>query len=137
MDIIGTIIMDLPLQEGVSKSGNNWKKKEWVLETKDNFPKKVKFHVFGERRVAELNFEIGKTYRIGVDIESREFNGRWYTDVNALNATLLEEGMMGGTGISASPMPPFGQPESSVSNPQSTVQDPFGSSSNDTDDLPF
>lgn len=137
MEIEGTIIMDLPLQEGIAKStGNPWKKKEWVLETAGAYPRKVKFHVFGERRVAELNFEIGKAYRISIDIESRDFNGRWYTDVSAYAATPLDA--VPGMGMAAAPAPstasaaPFGQPAA----PAAPMEDPF-SGGNDVDDLPF
>lgn len=156
MDIEGTIIMDLPLQEGIGKaSGKAWKKKEWVLETPGPYPRKVKFHVFGETRVNELKFEIGKAYRISFDLESREFNERWYTDVSAYAATPIEIGMM-----SAAPMgQPMGQPMGAQApgfapapgyaasqQPQAPMYgqpaapasaDPFAGESNETDDLPF
>ena len=44
MEIEGKIIRDLPLQEGVSRAGNPWKKKEWVLETFGQYPRQVCFH---------------------------------------------------------------------------------------------
>lgn len=130
--IEGTIIIDLPLQEGVSKTGNNWKKKEWVLETHSNFPRKVKFTVFGERRIAEMPFEMGKAYRLTIDLESREYNGRWYTDVNVLSAVPID---------SAMPMPgsapaPFGGQSAPASAPAAPV-DPFPGATDETDDLPF
>ena len=142
MDIEGVIIMDLPLQEGVSRTGNNWKKKEWVLETFSSFPRKIKFTVFGERRIAEMPLELGKSYRINVELESREFNGRWYTDVNAMSATPIESGMMGGSmpaqsAQQSAAMPPFGQPMASAAAPQDQGLDPLIGSSNETDDLPF
>lgn len=145
MDIEGTIIMDLPMQEGVGKaSGKAWKKKEWVLETLGTYPRKVKFHVFGENRVNDLRFEIGKAYRISFDLESREFNGRWYTDVSAYAATPIEGGMMGAmppaTQFTSQPQQPatgsqapmYGTPA-----PAETSADPFAGSADDNDDLPF
>ena len=48
MEISGRIIQVLPLQSGTSKTGNAWKKQEYVLETKDNYPRKVKFDFFAE-----------------------------------------------------------------------------------------
>lgn len=89
MEIEGMIIQDLGGVEGVSKAGNPWKKHEWVLETIGQFPRKVKFHVFGEK-ANTLVFEPGKSYAIQFDLESREFNGRWYTDVSAFAARPLE-----------------------------------------------
>ena len=141
MDIEGTIVMDLDLQEGISKAGNPWKKKEWVLETFGQYPKKVKFHVFGDQRIQALNFEIGKAYRISIDLESREFNGRWYTDVSAYASAPIEGGMPGAMGAPAaasSPAaPPFGTPSPAAPMTGEPMQDPFGSSANETDDLPF
>ena len=47
MEITGKIIAVLPEQSGVSKAGNEWKKQEYVLETHDQYPKKVCFQIFG------------------------------------------------------------------------------------------
>ena len=81
MEIEGKIILDLGLQSGISKAGNQWKKKEYVLETFGQYPKKVKFTVFGDR-VDTIDIQVGNSYVLSVDLESREFNERWYTDVN-------------------------------------------------------
>lgn len=90
MEIEGKIIFDLPMQSGTSRAGNEWKKKEWVLETFGQYPRKVKFDFFGDR--ADQNrLELGKCYRISYDIESREFNGRWYTDIRAFASQPIED----------------------------------------------
>lgn len=80
MEIYGKIIQKLPLASGTSKAGNAWRKQEYVLETVDNFPKKVLFHFFGDR-VDQYPAEEGDMVTVSFDLESREFNGRWYTDV--------------------------------------------------------
>ncbi len=85
MEINGKIIQFIGEQSGTSRAGNPWKKKEWVLETFGSYPRKVKFHVFGERADA-IVFEVGKNYTVSCDVESREFNGKWYTDVNVFAA---------------------------------------------------
>lgn len=85
MELKGKIIQVLPQQSGVSKSGNAWKKQEYVLETLDSYPKKVKFDFFGDK-VDQFPLEIGNTVTISYDIESREFNGRWYTEIHAYKA---------------------------------------------------
>lgn len=81
MEIDGKIILDLGMQSGISKAGNQWKKKEWVLETFGQYPRKVKFHVFGDK-ADTMNIEVGNSYTLSVDVESREFNDRWYTDIS-------------------------------------------------------
>lgn len=122
--------MDLPMQSGVSKAGNAWKKKEWVMETNTNsqYPRKVKFHVFGDR-AETLKFEIGKTYRVSFDLESREFNGRWYTDVSVYAMTPVEAGAPAGGAFPQQPAaaaPAFDAPAA-----------PFAAPANEQDDLPF
>ena len=91
MEIEGLIISDLGPKDGVSKVGKPWKKHEWLLETSGQYPRKVKFTVFGDR-TETITFECGKRYVIQVDVESREYNGNWYTDLTAYNYRLLEEG---------------------------------------------
>lgn len=87
MEIKGKIIQVLPPQSGMSKSGNAWRKQEYVLETLDSYPKQVKFDLFGDR-VDQYPMGIGDIVTISYDIESREFNGRWYTDIHAYKATV-------------------------------------------------
>lgn len=85
MDIEGRLIIDLGITSGTSKAGNPWKKRECVIETFGQYPRKVKFHIFGDR-VDTIRLEQGKDYRLSFDLESREFNGRWYTDVSVFRA---------------------------------------------------
>lgn len=85
MDIKGKIIQKMELQSGVSKAGNQWKKQEYVLETMDSYPRKVKFDFFGER-ADQYPLEVGDVITLSYDIESREFNGRWYTDIRGFKA---------------------------------------------------
>lgn len=116
MEIEGKIILDLPLQSGTSKAGNPWKKKEWVLETFGNYPKKVKVQAFGDR-VDNLRIEPGKDYRLGVDLESREFNGRWYTDVSVFSAQELvqQQQPQFQQPYGADPQAAYGQPQAPAS----------------------
>ena len=51
MEVVGKIIQVLPLQEGVGRNGNPWKLQGYVLETIENYPRKVHFEVFGEDRI--------------------------------------------------------------------------------------
>lgn len=81
MDLEARVIQFLGETSGTSKAGNLWKKKEWLVETFGQFSRKVKVQCFGDR--ADLiNMETGSDYVISFDLESREYNGRWYTDVN-------------------------------------------------------
>lgn len=137
MEISGKIIAVLPLQSGTSKAGRAWKKQEYVLETQDTYPRKVKFDFFGDR-VDQYPLAIGEDVTVSFDIESREFNGRWYTDIHGWKA---EKGVPQGVGgavpseqgfgpAPAAPAPGFGPAAAPAA-------DPFAAAPDATDDLPF
>lgn len=81
MEITGTVVSLLPLQTGQGKNGV-WKKQEFIMETPGQFPKKVCLSLWGEK-VDENRLNIGERITASINIESREYNGRWYTDVRA------------------------------------------------------
>ena len=83
MEITGKIIAVLPEVGGTSKSGNEWKKQEYVLETIDQYPKSVCFQMFGADRITQAAIQLGEVVTVFFDIESREYMGRWYTNINA------------------------------------------------------
>lgn len=140
-EIEGRIVLDLGLVEGVSKAGNNWRKHEWVLETQGMYPRRIHFSVWGDKNES-MNFEINQAYIISVDIESREYNGRWYTDVKAYSARPqgaeaqqpMQQG--GGAPIPPAPQGPSFGGQSGPSFGTPAQPDSFGASDN-TDDLPF
>ena len=83
MDIVGKIIQVLPLQEGISKTGNPWKSQSYILETQEQYPRKVCFEIFGEDRIKNNPCNVDDVVTVSFDIESREYNGRWYTSIRA------------------------------------------------------
>lgn len=80
MEVTGKIIVALPEFNGVSKAGNPWKKREYVLETLESYPRKVHFELFGEK-ADQFPLEVGQNVKLSFDIESREYNGRWFTTI--------------------------------------------------------
>lgn len=88
MEIKGTIIHALPEVSGTSKNGNPWKKREYVLENTDGqFPRKVAFTCFGDN-ADKIQLAVGQVVTIYFDIESREWNGRWFTDIRCWRADI-------------------------------------------------
>ena len=81
MEISGTITQLLPEKSGQSARGG-WRKQEYILETQGQYPKQVCFMVWGDK-IDEFGISEGQELLVSIDIESREFNGRWYTDVKA------------------------------------------------------
>lgn len=83
VDIKCKLIEKLQVETGSSARGP-WCKQNFVVETIESYPRKICMNVWGEDKVSELRaYNIGETLNISVNIESREFNGRWYTDVRA------------------------------------------------------
>ena len=99
MEIQGKIIQVLPLQTGEGKNGP-WKKQDFVIETESQYPKKVCISMWGDKIDDDLIQE-GNPVVASIDVESREYNGRWYTDVKAWKV----EGQSGGGAPSAPAAP--------------------------------
>lgn len=81
MQLTAKLVQLLPLQTGSGKNGE-WKKQDIIVETEGQFPKKVCISIWGDK-VAGNQLIIGNKLNISFDVESREYNGRWYTDVKA------------------------------------------------------
>ncbi len=84
MEIQGRIIMVAPEVGGTSKAGNQWRKQEYVIETMSQYPKKICFSLWGDR-IDQFAIQEGEDLTVQIDLESREYNGRWYTEVRAWN----------------------------------------------------
>jgi hypothetical protein len=82
MEITGKVVQKLQVESGMSKAGKEWKKQSIVIETPGEYPKKVCFTLWGNK-IDEVQLQEGETISAKIDIESREYNGRWYTDVKA------------------------------------------------------
>ena len=85
MNISGKVVQVLPIQTGTSKAGNPWQRQEFILEQGGQYPRKVCISLFGDN-VAKIP-QVGQDVMVSVDIDSREFNGRWYTEIKAWNIT--------------------------------------------------
>jgi len=81
MQLTAKLIQLLPLQSGTGKNGQ-WKKQDIIVETEATYPKKICVSIWGDK-IDASQLQPGNLLRIDFDVESREFNGRWYTDVKA------------------------------------------------------
>lgn len=84
LEIEGRLVRKLDVQSGRSARGD-WSKQEFIVEYQEgNFPSSVCFSVWGADKVRDMErFQIGDEIRISFNATSREFNGRWYTDLRA------------------------------------------------------
>ena len=97
---------------------------EYVLETQEQYPRKMCFNVFGSDKIAQFNIQAGEEMTVSFDINAREYNGRWYNDIRAWK---VERG-------SAAPQM---QTEAAIINAPKVEVPDFSKSANDPDDLPF
>ena len=144
MEVVGKIIQVLPAQEGVGRNGNPWKLQGYVLETFDQYPRKVHFEVFGEDRIKQNPCDIDQVVTVSFDIESREFNGRWYTSIRAWRIQQGDTTQVAAVPAAAPAQPaapaaaPISNQQSPINNEPQAAPDPFDASAGDgTSDLPF
>jgi len=81
MQLTAKLTQLLPIQTGTGKNGV-WKKQDIIVETEGQYPKKICISIWGDK-ISEAQLQIGNELKIDFDIESRDFNGRWYTDIKA------------------------------------------------------
>ncbi|MBR5856785.1 MAG: DUF3127 domain-containing protein [Bacteroidales bacterium] len=119
-------------EERGSSARGAWCKQNFIVETVESYPRKICMNVWGDEKVSELRaYNVGEILNISINIESREFNGRWYTDVRAWRIQRDSvPSAQGFNGVS-------GNNPSGVSAP---LSDPFigaGLDGEDEGDLPF
>lgn len=84
MEIIGKAIAALPVKSGVSqRTGEQWQSREYVIETQEQYPKKMCFEVFGTDKLKEFNIRNNDLIKVHFDITAREYNGKWYNSIRA------------------------------------------------------
>jgi hypothetical protein len=83
LEITGKLIQVLPEQTGAGKNGN-WVKQDFIIETAaEQYPKKICFSAWGDKMQILKTLNAGTQVNVAFDIESREFNGKWYTNLKA------------------------------------------------------
>jgi hypothetical protein len=81
MELQGTLKQILPIESGESKSGKTWQKQTIIVETQESYPKQIAVEV-SEKALSRLqDYSEGMTITCSINIESREYNGKWFTSV--------------------------------------------------------
>jgi hypothetical protein len=90
MQLTAKLVQLLPLQTGTGKNGE-WKKQDVIVETSGQYPKKVCISIWGDK-IDAGKLKVGNVLKIDFEVESREYNSRWYTDVKAWRVELQGAG---------------------------------------------
>ena len=129
MELQGKVIVVCEPRSGVSKStGNAWMTQDYVIETHEQFPKRMMFNVFGEDKIKQFNIQMGEELTVSFDIDARQWQDRWF---NSIRAWKVDR-------VGAQPAGPQPAPEAGVPFPPA---DQAASAQfiqgDDKDDLPF
>lgn len=133
MDISGKLSLHLPTQTGEGKNGT-WQKSGFVVDTStDKYPKKVCFTTWGDTIAQAQAFQVGEDIKVSFDLESREYQGKWYSDIKAWKI----ERSAGGTPNAASTIEQT--PQTNTPSDTTSSKNPPADSFTVTqdDDLPF
>ena len=145
-EITGKIIAVLPTRSGTSAKGTQWSSQTAVIETHEQYPKRVAFDVLGDK-ITEFNLQVGEEVTVSFDINAREFNGKWWNSVNAWK--VVREQVPAQSGYNANPQAgaqaaQAAQPSAAIGaanpmnprNPFPPAQQP-GAPAGKSDNLPF
>ena len=127
MEITGTLLTILPETRGESQRGP-WVRGGFVIETGGEYPRKVAFTTFGEERLAMIkSIALNTPVIVNFNPESREYEGRWYTDLRCTRVQTYVPGQMPPQtqGYGAwPPAPPAGMMGAPTGMPSGVVQQP-------------
>ncbi len=148
MELAGRVIAVLEARSGLAKStGNPWMTQDYVIETHEQFPRRMAFNVFGEDKIKQFNIQLGDEINVFFDINAREYQGRWYNDIRAWRVDHVTPGEVPAPGVAPAAQTFAGQPAGVASaQPQvasapaqpAATQAPVDFTEGDsTDDLPF
>lgn len=127
MELAGRVVAVLEPKGGTSRNGNEWKVQEYVIETHDQYPRRMCFDVFGDDKIKQFNIQVGEELNVSFDIDAREWQGRWFNSIRAWKVERVN--------ADAQQMPPMDAPFPPLNAAPAAPVD--FSSSDEKDDLPF
>lgn len=131
MDITGKIIAVLPERSGTSARGE-WKAQSFVVETKDQYPRKMVFDVFGAERLQRFNIKSDDEVTVFFDIDAHEYQGRWFNNIRAYDVNHLDAAAAQAAGQAAA-----ADPQTTQAAPAPFPPAQPAAAAESTDDLPF
>lgn len=147
MEIQGKIIAVLPERSGISARGE-WKCQTYVIETQEQYPKKMAFDVFGADRIVNFGIQVGMVVDVSFDIDAHEYQGRYFNQIRAWDVKNVAQqnpsqgvnyngNAQAGAQAAQSAQPSAGAPNPmNPNNPFPPAQQP-GTPAGKSDDLPF
>lgn len=125
MELAGRVIAVLEPKNGTSRNGNEWMVQEYVIETHDQYPRRMCFDVFGADKIQQFAIKVGEELNVSFDIDAREWQGRWFNSIRAWKVERV------GQAQPAAPEAPFPPINAAPAAPVDF------SAGDEKDDLPF
>jgi len=111
MELKGKLEQKLTVEKGTSKAGKEWQKQTIVINNGDQYNPNTAISFFGEDKVKVLSgFNVGQEVAVHINLSSKEFNGKWYNQIDGWKIDLVGS---------------------------ASVDPALNSSDDETDDLPF
>ena len=133
MELQGRVIAETEERSGTSARGE-WKVKGYVIETHEQYPKKMLFEVFGVDRLARFNVQVGQEVLVSFDIDAHEYNGRWYNSIRAFDVRQVDPAQYGVGGVAPQPQ---AAPQAAPADAPFPAAPAPAAEGESTDDLPF
>lgn len=136
MEIQGKIIAVLPERSGISARGE-WKCQTYVIETQEQYPKKMAFDVFGADRIVNFGIQVGMVVDVSFDIDAHEYQGRYFNQIRAWDVKNVAQQNPAQAAQAAQQAAMAGAPNPmNPQNPFPPAQQP-GAPAGQADNLPF
>jgi hypothetical protein len=118
LSVKGKISSKLSVESGTSKAGKEWKKQSFLVDTGAQYNPEICFQLFGDEKIAMLeHYNIGDQVEVSFNLSSREWNGRYFHNVDAWKIEKIGEGIVESEHLEEPPV--------------------FDASASEEDDLPF
>tara|TARA_R100001244_G_scaffold101776_2_gene75889 strand:+ start:3551 stop:3883 length:333 start_codon:yes stop_codon:yes gene_type:complete len=83
MEVEGKITQKIPVEKGTSQGGKDWQKQTLIINNGEEYNPEVAISFFGDKKVDMLaKYKVGQTVTVGVNLSSREHNGKWYNQID-------------------------------------------------------
>ena len=138
IEVEGIIIKEYPAKEGVSsRTGNAWKSQEYVIQTKDQYPRARLFRVFGADKIEQFNIHQGDAVHVWLDINARAWQDKYFNDISAFRVDHIDANSLNAGVQAAAPASQLGSAPVAPANNAQAGADPLSNGEGNDDDLPF
>lgn len=84
MELKGKLIQVTTPESKTAKNGKDYITCQAIIETEGTYPKKVAISLGKSELIDQVSkISIGSEVTFSINVESREYNGKWYSDIKA------------------------------------------------------